>query len=100
MGITLIPLRPTKAALNNSDMPTAWKYTWDEWASLKLMLRNQGIDTRALAETNDGDRLPATKCREIADIIERQFQSGSKYEKAALDEELFFWRNSGGFKQY
>ncbi len=99
MGILLIPLRPTKAALRKTNMPMAWKYTWDEWASLKHMLKNQGVDTSAMAETNDGDRLPAMKCREIADIIERQSQGGSKAEIRELGKELFLWRNSGGFKQ-
>ncbi len=99
MGITLIPLRPTKAALHKLEMPMALKYTWDEWISLRGMLKDEGVDISKLAETNDGDKLPAIKCREIADVIERQFQSANKADASALKEELFLWRNSGGFKQ-
>ena len=51
-------------------MPVLLKYPWDDWFELRSRLKAWGVDVKPLAETNDGERIPARLCHKIADAIE------------------------------
>ena len=99
--MTLIPIRPTqKAPLEQNEMPVLLKYPWADWFELKSRLKAWGVDVKPLAETNDGERIPARLCHKIADAIESHLGELDKETRRWLRPGIKVWRTGGGFRQW
>jgi hypothetical protein len=71
MGMTLIPIRPTqKAPLDKNGNPRWLHYNLGDWGWLRQQLRGWGVDTARFSSCNDGERIPAKLCRQVADALE------------------------------
>ncbi len=53
-----------------------------------------------MAETNDGERIPAKSCRQIADAIESHLGELDADTLEILQADIPLWRTSGGFRQW
>jgi hypothetical protein len=109
MGMDLKPVRPTKNAprypMNSSYEPERGKviwgrYNWGGWGTLVDKLQSWGVSTEHFAGSNDGQLIPAIKCREVADAIEKHIDEFDDEERKYLKQDIELWRNCGGYKQY
>lgn len=97
----LIPIRPTqKAPLDRNEMPVLLKYPWEDWFELRSRLKAWGVDVKPLAETNDGERIPARLCRQIADVIEAHLDEWDADSQELMRSDIPVWRTGGGFRQW
>ena len=98
MGMDLMPARPKGAALEPNGVDPRWmQYNWAGWRELVRVVDEAGVSTLEFAGCNDGDRISAATCREVADAIEA-LPPGE--ERTLFIEDAPWWRDCGGCRQY
>lgn len=96
MGYHLKPVRPNKKFPKRR---VALHYNLYTWQLLQLSLDSWGAEID-LPVYNDGEKIPARTCKEIAKLIfkHQAILKGSPYAWLLIDAPL--WENCGGFEVY
>lgn len=110
MGMDLKPVRPTKDAPLRADGKVKWgRYSAGGWHKLWHFINARGVDSSEFSGFNDGARIKAATCRQVADIIETYFDAYLLDQGGTLENELDvevckldirLWRTCGGYRQY
>ena len=101
MGMTLIPIRPTQTAPPDKyGGPMGLQYNLDDWGWLRQQLRGWGVDTARFSGCNDGERIPATVCRQVADALAAHLGELDGEQRKWLRPQIRVWRTGGGFRQW
>ena len=98
--MTLIPIRPTQKAPLDKNGNSPWlHYNLDDWGWLRQQLRRWGVDTARFSSCNDGERIPAKVCRQVADALESHLGELDAEQRRWLRPQIRVWRTGGGFRQ-
>ena len=99
MGMDLKPQRPHKDAPKWEDGKVKrGRYNNSGWCHFANWLEEKGVDISSFPFTNDGYKISAAKCKEVASVIEKH---KSEYPwQADVDEDLILWQTCGGYRVY
>jgi hypothetical protein len=100
MGMSLRPIKPTRAAPRYRGKPVPCDFNLTAWGRLRGWLKQWGVDTSEFTVGNDGQRISATTCAKVADAIETHLPELPKEDRQWLAETVKYWRTCGGFYQY
>lgn len=107
MGMDLEPINPSADAPrypNSVDVAPGsiiWgRYNWGGWRYIIQHLESWGVDVSDFAGTNDGDIIPESKCKEVADAIEKHLPELSQTDQEWLQPHIALWRTCGGYRQF
>ena len=75
-------------------------YNLDDWGWLRGQLRVWGVDTAQFSDCNDGERIPAKVCRQVADALAAHLDEIDGEEREWWQPQIQIWRTGGGFRQW
>lgn len=96
MGMYVVSTKPVRN-------PPSLLYNWSGWSTLVRYLKQWGVNTNEFSGFNDGERISAHTCRNVADAIEANYKKLLKADRMWLKGHAKLWRRmakAGGCEQW